>query len=160
MKRSNSGEDKPSKDLSDLQAAHFEYLSKPMKVTNAFVQKSCWVILFWAVLTLISAGITLSQGNFVPVRSENREFQVWSDIRSQQLDMQLMAERVAGAVAEGEFRALQTQRVDRWLLIVVYEALRENDTIFSKENLLKIQELENHILNSTEYQRTCKAFST
>ena len=135
---------------------NFRKLSKPMVLTNFFVNHPClWLLMSTLALAIIS-GIVFYFDYFAVSPISNRDFLIWDDPKTINYDKSNLARStlVAGASGSGQLMPLQSSIEIEWTMFLIYSKQPDQTrgtNAWSREMIQAIREMEEPIRFSSDF---------
>ena len=133
--------------------------ANPMRLTDMYIQSPCKFIMGGFLILSLCAGLSFSLGFFELSDQLNRDFLILTDERVIAYDKMSVAEEylLSGAGNKKDV-AIRTTSFDEWNPCLLYQNKEDGD-LLDKDNLLKIQEIENHVKGIENWENLCYAES-
>ena len=112
---------KPVKDFNHTEESFYQ-LSKPMWLTNQFVNRPGQVLGLVGIILGIIIAIDLALNYFATTVETNRDFLIWDDIRTIQFDKTMTAQSmlISGGGSSGGEAPLQSAIDPEWTMFLIY----------------------------------------
>ena len=126
---------------------NYRKLSKPMMLTNFFVNHPClWLLMATLSLGIIS-GLVFHLDYFAVSPISNRDFLIWDDPKTINYDKSNLARStlVSGGSGSGQLMPLQSSIEIEWTMFLIYSMnpnISNNTNAWSREMILALREME------------------
>lgn len=126
-----------------------------MQLTVLFVERPFCVLIWQFIVLIILAGVVVGTKMYEFNKVHVRDYLVWNDPRTWDYDKTILIQKhIIGGNSFGP-TPLQTQISTQWTTFFLYNARENEKSIWNKQDLIAIRDLENQVKRDHRFQSTC-----